>query len=65
MCYQLHKYILLECEEVDVGILSLGVESIRDWLDLILYNIKEGVNSKIKELDSLANDFATDDWLLK
>jgi len=61
LCYQLHKYILLECEEVDAGILFFGVESIRDYLDLILYNIKEGINSKIKELD----DLTSDDWLLK
>lgn len=60
LCYQLHKYILLECEEVDAGILFFGVESIRDWLDYCL-----SVKESCKELDSLANDFATDDWLLK
>jgi len=60
LCYQLHKYILLECEEVDAGILFFGVESVRDWLDFILAN-----EEACKELDSLANDFATDDWLLK
>lgn len=61
LCYQLHKYILLEGEDVDAGMLFFGVESIRDYLDLILYNIKEGINSKIKELD----DLTSDDWLLK
>lgn len=60
LCYQLHKYILLECEEVDAGILFFGVESIRDWLDYCL-----SAKGACKELDSLANDFATDDWLLK
>ena len=56
LCYQLHKYILLECEEVDAGILFFGVESIRDWLDMIIAeNVR--ITFEIK-------DFA-DDWLLK
>ena len=56
LCYQLHKYILLECEEVDTGILFFGVSSIQDWLDFRLANMVVS-----KELD----DLATDDWLLK
>ena len=56
LCYQLHKYILLECEEVDAGILFFGVESIRDWLDMIVAE-KVCTTFEIK-------DFA-DDWLLK
>ena len=60
LCYQLHKYILLECQEVDAGISFFGVESIRDWLDYYL-----AVKEACKELDDFANDFATDACLLK
>ena len=56
LCYQLHKYILLECEEVDAGILFFGVESIRDWIDMI---IAEKVRTTFE-----IKDFA-DDSLLK
>ena len=56
LCYQLHKYILLECEEVDASILFFGVESVRDWLDMI---IAENVRTTFE-----IEDFA-DDWLLK
>ena len=60
LCYQLHKYILLEGEDVDAGILFFGVESIRDWIDYCL-----SVKDSCKDLDGFANDFATDDWLFK
>ena len=60
LCYQLHKYILSECEDVNAGILFFGVESIRDWIDYC-FAVKEAC----KELDSFAKPFAIDDWLFK
>ena len=59
LCYQLHKYILLESdyhEQYSPMLIFLGVSSIQDWLDFRLANMVVS-----KDLD----DLATDDWLLK
>lgn len=61
LCYQLHKYMLLECEDIDAsidaGMLFFGVESIRDWLDFKLSNAEVFVSNNLDDVDK--------DWLFK
>ena len=57
LCYQLHKYMLLECEDVDAGLLFFGVESIRDWLDFKLFNEEVSISNNLEDIDK--------DWLFK
>ena len=57
LCYQLHKYMLLECEGIDAGVLFFGVESIRDWLDFKLSNAEVSVSNNLDGIDK--------DWLFK
>lgn len=55
LCYQLHKYMLLECKDIDAGIdagmLFFGVESIRDWLDFRLSNEEVFVSNNLDDID--------------
>lgn len=57
LCYQLHKYMLLECEDIDAGMLFFGVESIRDWLDFKLSNVEVSISNNLDDIDK--------DWLFK
>lgn len=57
LCYQLHKYILLECEDIDAGLLFFCVEAIRDWLDFKLSDEEVSISSDLDDVDK--------DWLFK